>query len=236
VAPPFATFQDPSDLVYVGVVLDALPALPPRPGWIAVNASASGGGYVVRNCAIRNNRARGMLLNAPDGLVENCLVEGTTMAGIALAPEMASWPQSDYSRNVVLRGNTIRDVCLAGQNGWFEAGALTIAEWRNGRYPALPGGHRNIVVERNTFEGIDGPNVVVASAQGVAFRANRFVGPMARPSDRGKYVGVPAGALYWITESDGVTVEGNKVERPGKALDAGHPVQGSPTGKFTVTP
>ncbi|SDT96813.1 Right handed beta helix region [Verrucomicrobium sp. GAS474] len=233
---PFSTFQDAADIVYLNITLTAPPARPPRLGWLAINGSAAGGGYVVRKCAIRNNRARGMLLNAPDGLVEECLVEGTTMAGIALAPEMESWPQSDYSRNVTLRNNTIRDVCVAGQNGWFEAGALTIAEWRKGRYAPLPGGHRNIAVEGNTFENIDGPNVVVASAQGVAFRGNRFVNPMRHPSDRGKYVGVPEKALYWITESDGVTVQDNVVLNSGPFLDAKALVQGSPTGKFEVKP
>ena len=215
---PFASFQAPSDLVYLNLTLTAIPAAAPRFGWLAVNAAASGAGYAVRHCTIRGNRGRGMLLNAPGGVVEDCLVEGTTMAGIALAPEMEAWPQSDYSRGVALRRNTLRDVYTSWQNGFFEAGALTIAEWRKDRYPPLPGGHRDIVVEGNTFENDDGPNVVVASARGVAFRGNRFVGAMRHASDRGHYVGVPEGALYWITESDGVTVEGNAIEQPGPFL------------------
>ncbi|MBF0443392.1 MAG: hypothetical protein HQK54_15905 [Oligoflexales bacterium] len=66
------------------------------------NMNLIGSGYIVRNNIVRNRRARGMLLKANDGLVENNTVEGSTMPGISETPEYW-WNESDYSHNVIIR-------------------------------------------------------------------------------------------------------------------------------------
>ena len=73
----------------------------------AVNANAVGAGYIVRNNRILHNRARGMVLKSDDGLVENNLVDGSTMTGILMTPEFW-WGEAGYNHNVIVRGNTIR--------------------------------------------------------------------------------------------------------------------------------
>ncbi len=68
----------------------------------------------------------------------------------------------------------------------------------------------------------------------MTFKGNRFVGAMREGSERGKYLGVDDGALYWITESDGVSIEGNVVTQPGPFLKT--PVAGTKTAHFEVKP
>ena len=43
--------------------------------------------------------------------------------------------------------------------------------------PVPPGGHRNILVEGNTFEDIDATNMFLSSVTGMVVRNNRFVNP-----------------------------------------------------------
>lgn len=182
----------------------------------AVNTSALGNGFVVRNCIIRNHRARGILIKASDGLIENCLVEGSTIDGIVLAPETRYWPEADYARHVLIRNNTIRNVGIWRLEGHFEAGALTLAEWRRGKYISSPQGHQDITIEHNTFEDNAGVNVLISSAENIVIRDNRFIRPMTKPSLRGTALGVPADSLFWITASSNIQFSDNKIMDRGR--------------------
>ena len=101
-------------------------ALAAGPEFLAGDPAANGSGYVLRDNDIRNHRARGMLLKADDGLVENNRIDGSTIAGIVLAPELW-WNEACYSRNVTLRGNAVRHVGYAAVGPWTDqAGAITL--------------------------------------------------------------------------------------------------------------
>ena len=231
-APPpkdLRLFQDIAHPVYERVTLDRAPGA--RPGWLAANANANGDGFVIRGCTVRNNRARGMLIKASDGLIENCTVEGNSMGGIIVAPEMTFWNESDYARNVVVRHNILRQTNYWTQPGTTQAGALTIAAGEHRRFVPLPGGHRNVTVEDNTFEDDDGPNLVVTSAEGVAIRNNRFVRPMENENGRGSAAHVDPHALIWLTECSGITLAGNTVSDPGPFLKSN--VVATPTATGT---
>ena len=209
----FRLYQDPGTLTYLDVDLEH--AVPAEFSCLASNAGAQGNGFVIRDCVIRNHRARGMLIKAGDGLIENCLVEGSTMGGIVLSPEMTYWNEADYARGVVIRNTTIRDAGIWRQAWNPMAGALTIAAFEHGRFVPVPGGHRGIRVEDCRFENNDGPNVVISSAEDVVLRNNTFVNAMRRAAPRGSRRGVEEGALIWVTESRDVRVEGSAVENPG---------------------
>ena len=229
-APPdLHMFRDPTGADFEQLMLD-------RPadvkfGWLAANASANADGFVVRHCTVRSNRERGMLIKASDGVIENCTVEGSPRAGIVICPEMGAWDEADYARNLVIRHNVIRNVGGFHQPGSTQPGALTIAAYEHGRFVPLPGGHRNIVVEDNTFENIDGVNLLISSAEGVVVRNNRFIHPMWKPTDRGQAVGVDMQALIWLTECSGVTLSGNVVIDPGPELQK--KVEVTPTAQGT---
>jgi hypothetical protein len=159
-----------------------------------------------------------MLIKASDGLIEDCTVEGSCLGGIVLTPEMSFWDESDYSRNVVIRHNTLIREDYNQRRGWYQAGALTVAACERGAYVPLPGGHRNILIENNTFQNNDGANIVVSSAQGVTITGNHFVQPMQQENPRGSGVGVDPTALIWLTECSGVKISGNTMSDPGPFL------------------
>ncbi|MCS7261481.1 MAG: hypothetical protein NZ765_12030 [Anaerolineae bacterium] len=205
-----STIGDISGGPYVRVRTE--PALSGKFDFMASNVSRLGSGYVVRNNVIRNHRARGMLLKAEDGLVEGNLVEGSTIGGIVLTPEFW-WAEACYSRNVVVRNNTVRRVAYYSHDN----GAIMLAAWDRDRSRAIPSrAHRNIVIENNTIEDINGVNLMITSAEGVVVRNNRFVRPHHRPPfNWPNRWGLNRRAVVWLSECDNVSLEGNQVVAPG---------------------
>ncbi len=195
-------------------------------GWLVANVDAIGSGFVVRRCTIRQSRARGMLIKASDGLIEDCVIEGTTMAGIALWPDMSYWNESDYAQDIVIRRNVLRRVGTWGDS-WNEmAGALSIGADLDKKYVASPKGHARIVVEGNRFENNDGVNVLITSAEDVILKGNIFVEPMAHVTKRGSRTLDPD-SLIWVTDSRKVVLEGNVFSKAGPALKT--PINASPS-------
>ncbi|MDR2675231.1 MAG: right-handed parallel beta-helix repeat-containing protein [Opitutaceae bacterium] len=197
------------------IVLDR--ALPLRPAFLVANRDTCGADFVVRRCTIRNHRARGMLLKADRGLVEDCLVEGSTMGGIVISPEPSFWAESDYTRGIIVRRNTVRRTGTWRHDSNPMAGALSLGAHLGGKY-APAGGHRDILIEDNVFEDNDGVNMVLASADGVVVKGNRFIRPMRRPASRGRTAGIPCDALVAVRNCENLTFEKNEILEPGPEL------------------
>jgi hypothetical protein len=215
-------FQNPTAGLYEKITLDQ--PVPARANWLMANADANGDGFVVRNCTIRYNRARNMLIKASDGLIENCTVEGGSMGGIIVTPEMRYWNEADYARNVVIRHNTLINCDYYHQPGSAQTGALTVAAFENRQFVPLPGGHQNITIEDNTFQNDDGTNILITSAQNVTIKDNHFVAPMQNETIRGTANHIDPGALITLKECSGVAITGNTLTNPGpyfkKEIDA----------------
>ncbi len=161
-----------------------------------------------------------MLIKASDGLIEDCTVGNSSLGGIIIAPEPEFWNESDFTQNLVVRNNLIRNCNYWTQEGSTQAGAITVDAYTDKHFVPLPGGHRNIVIEGNTFENDESPNLVISSVNGVTVRNNVFVHPMEQANNRGKAVGINPSALIWLTESSGVQLAGNLLENPRSFLHA----------------
>jgi hypothetical protein len=188
--------------------------VPVQFGTMIGNANAVGSGFHIKNCVVRNSRTRGMLIKADNGVIEGCTVDNT-YAGIVICPEVDIWAEADYAHNVVVRNNTIRATGFASSPDTPQAGALTIGAYENNRFVPRPGGHANIVVTGNRFEGNAGVNVEITSASNIAVRDNLFIDPMPQTSDRGVKLGIDPTSLFWLTECDGIKLSGNLVQSPG---------------------
>lgn len=201
-------------------------------GWMIANVDRLGSGFVVRRCTVQNNRARGMLLKASNGLVEDCTLEGTSMGGLVITPQGSGWNESDYSSNIIIRHNTFRHVAYFQYQNTAQVGALTVEAYEYGQFVPLPGGHHKIVIEDNTFEDNDGPNILLSSVQDVVIRNNHFIHPMWRLNEHGKGAGVDFNSLIWMTECSGVSLQGNLVSEPGPNLKTlvSHSATASGTG------
>ena len=130
----------------------------------ASNPRHNGAGFKILNCKLGNCRSRGILVKADNGLIENCAISGCGMSAISIGPEYY-WGEADYSRNVTVRGNTLRNNVLNGS----EAG--TIFVHGDGAV-----GNGNITITNNFFDGNYGRIAIhVADTDGILINDNRLI-------------------------------------------------------------
>ena len=209
----------PADkLVYYRLESDRdLPVIPA--GARLSTPDTAGRGFVVRNCVIRNHRARGFLIKADDGLIENNLVEGSTIAGLIATPQFG-WNESCYSRNLTIRNNIFRNTAYSTgvtKPDSYVPGAFSIKSDAPSKGPAGYG-HRNIRIIGNTFENQDGMNMHLDNVQDILIEGNRFIRPHRNPCDRGRARGYNPDALIFVDNAERVTFRDNRVEAPGPYL------------------
>ena len=182
-------------------------------GDVVSNLDHTGDGYVLRGNTILDHRARGLLLKARDGLVENNLVDGSSIAGLVMGPELW-WGEGNYARNVTIRGNTFAHCGYATTGPWNgQAGVLTIQG--TGDAPDARG-HREITIEGNTFANNDGVQVVLDGIEGAVFRDNKFINAQQTANRRGADH-YDVGALIDIGRAKNIAFAGNVAQRLGAA-------------------
>ena len=182
-------------------------------GDVVSNLDQTGDGYVLRGNTVLDHRARGLLLKARGGLVENNLVEGSSIAALVMGPELW-WGEGNYAQNVTIRGNKFARCGYATTGPWNEqAGVLTLHG--TGESPDARG-HRNIVIENNIFADNDGVQVVLDGVEGATFQDNRFINAQQSENRRGADH-YDAGALIWVGRAKGVRIVGNTARQLGAA-------------------
>ncbi len=183
-----------------------------NPGDLISSPDRSGAGFQVRDSLIENHRARGMLLKAPNGVVENNTVDGSTIGGIVLLAEPFTWQEAGFSENVVVRGNTVRNTGkqFGGLSATVGGGIVVSASdgWV-GRH------HSNIVIQDNVIDSVAGPGLIISYANGVQVNSNHFANTHPVDSTSGADVGIDNTAVVWIDEAEGVSLSGNTVKNLG---------------------
>ena len=97
------------------VVLETFVDLPP--GTLLGPRRRMGGGYRIQNCTMGHNRARGLLVQASDGLIARNVLEGIEGWAILLAPECA-WLEAGVGSRVRIMDN----VCRGNGEGFYIGG------------------------------------------------------------------------------------------------------------------
>lgn len=83
---------------------------------IALENISRGADVTIRNCTVRYNRARSLLLSTyGDVLVEDCDF-ASQMAGICVSGDANYWYESGRTKNIVIRNNKFTDLAI-GANG-----------------------------------------------------------------------------------------------------------------------
>lgn len=158
----------------------------------------------ISNCQVRKNRARGMLIQTRDAVIENCKFIDCTSSGIMVLTEVTHFFESIGTRDVTVR-NCLFDHCNYGAA--LGPGALCAYAYLKGlTYPPKPGVHKNIVFEGNTIRRTDGAGIFVAGVDGMAILNNSIQGCSDRPSSDAGHSGV------YVMSSKGVHIEGNKID------------------------
>jgi len=125
------------------------------------NLSRCGRGFVVRDCTFKPQRRHALLVRAPDGLIENNLIDGVGGSAVALGNEMGSFYEGPFPSNTIVRNNTIRNTQDTAIKVYTRTRkqAVTMTrgiQIRNNNITVLPGrkgievSHAQAVVEGNT--------------------------------------------------------------------------------------
>jgi len=193
------------------IELDTDVTLPP--GGRVCPADRCGNGFVVRNNTVKNHRARGILIKASDGIIENNTIDGSSIAGIVLSPEF-TWMEADFSTGVTIKGNTVRNTGSEPANpSRSQAGAISVSAEGTTNKIAPSGGHRNIVIEDNTVESCRGAGLVVTSTEHVRITGNRF--DRIETGHFGSKHGISDKAIIWIDRVKDVFLENNFLPKDG---------------------
>ncbi len=181
------------------------------------DTNANGSGFIVRRCVIQQNRARSMIIKADNGVIEDNIIDGSSMGGIEVTPEFW-WDESGCSSHLLITGNTIEHVGYATANvpGLNEAGALSIFATTDAG--AVSFGHNGIAVIGNRFIDNNGINILVADTRNLLLADNTFINPMRMPDNRGADYHFGTSDLIWLQQCKNILLAGNRVIHPGPAL------------------
>lgn len=125
--------------------------------------------------------------------------------------------KGDYSQNLAIIDNSVKNVCIGKQC----YGGLALGAMAPGQVFASgpPYGHNNVTIQNNRFVNISQLNLWVSSAKGVLISNNTFVKPFT-------YVPVanccppirplPHSTVVFATESDSVTFSNNCIIEMGR--------------------
>lgn len=127
----------------------------------------------VDGCTLRNTRARGLLIQTQDVLIENCYISGMSLPAILCAPDIRVWWEVGPTRNVEIR-NCIIEKCAHIRTPANQGAVVFKACHDDGitDYPA--GVHENIYLHGNLFR--DNPNsaIFISAARNIRVENNRF--------------------------------------------------------------
>lgn len=175
------------------------------------DAIASTKGYpevLIRNCTIRGNRARGILLNSRG----KTLVERNTFhvpgAAILFEGDASFWFEQSGVNGVIIRNN-IFDNCNYGVwgNSCIQVGSGIAKDLRSAiRY------HKDILIEHNTFKVFDPRILNLYCVDGITFKNNKILQSTAYTSK------FPEERQFVIENCSNVSIEGFE---PAKILKDG---------------
>lgn len=132
--------------------------------------------FVFRGNHFHDHRARGLRIGAPHGVIENNRIERLKSSAITLGPH-AVHDEGGWVSDVVVRGNTIRDVAFDDRtvaDYSYNAAAIVVQHFLPDREAAYPQANTDISITGNDIKTVGGAGIMAISARGLTIRGNRF--------------------------------------------------------------
>ena len=140
-------------------------------GDLTYNLAVAGEGYVIRRNVFRRHRRYAILLRPSHGLVENNRIEEVSGAAIVLEND-AYWGEGPLGHDIVVRGNTVRDVGFArGYADDAATGAIAVRTSIAAGFAATRT-RRGVVIADNRIEDALGIAIYVRGATHVQLTGN----------------------------------------------------------------
>ena len=132
-------------------------------GSVIISNNHQGNGFLIKDCVFGRSRARGLLIKASNGVIENNFIEGCNSSGMQISMEY-QWMEGGCSRDLLIANNRLRD------NG---GAAITIAGTSGNKSNLPPNSHRNIALINNViYESEQG--IVVSGCKGLTITGNKL--------------------------------------------------------------
>ncbi|GGK33789.1 alpha-1,3-galactosidase A [Yeosuana aromativorans] len=126
----------------------------------------------VKNCSVKQNRARSLLISTSKPvLIENNYF-ASMMAGIRICGDANYWFESGPVSNVTIRGNTFENLGVGGHSpqAILQIDPIIGKEYRKDGYY-----HKNIVFENNKIRTFDPLVIYALSVDGLIIRNNTII-------------------------------------------------------------
>jgi hypothetical protein len=197
------------------IVLDTPIAM--TQGDLISSPDRTGSGFKVLDTTIENNWTRGIIAKGSNGLIAGNTIDGSAVAGIVVASEAMPWQEGDFSQNVIIRDNTVKNTGYAQYDPWrSQSGAISVT----GPTQWLGEDHSNITIANNVVENAYGANLVVNLAKNVFVDSNQFINPSSQISTSGSQVGVDPRSVISVDRVYNVGFANNTVVNQGINGDA----------------
>jgi hypothetical protein len=206
--------------------LDAAPPATLAIGDLGGNVTRNNARFLVRHNVFHDHRARGMLIQAPLGVVEDNIIRDVTMQGMHLTTDAKYFFESTGLSDVIVRRNVITGVGYGSQeidpHGPHMAAISLLGDVAAGIAPHPV--HRNVVIAENTITDAPALAILVGSADGVTVEDNTIVHANQIPFAvlrTGTGIDAPAHGSIMVTRAVNVTVRNNH-----EVIAAGRPDRG----------
>ncbi|MCR5485398.1 MAG: hypothetical protein K6F09_07370 [Clostridiales bacterium] len=168
-----------------------------KKGCFLFNRDNTGGNYVIRNNYFHEHRARSLLLQTSDGLVENNVFYKMTHNAIKIIMDINGvWHEGTGADNIIVRNNRFIECSVIGTE-IIEVGTHLLDK-SNHSYAFT-----NIRIENNEFRDICGNLMVVNNVNNFVFKNNTVTLGNAFRNDVGK------GRSYFLADCINVDISDN---------------------------
>ena len=157
-------------------------------------------GLKITNCRFADNSPRAILTHAVDSVIENCEFVNIRRWAILAAPELPTWNEGDYMRNLTIKGCT-----FTGNARGADSKMAAIGIWGEPTMTSNFKGNQNIDIINNTFNASYLYDIVLAYVTDATVTGNTFG---AQNADAAGYQ-LPEAACIDLYYADQVTFSGN---------------------------
>jgi hypothetical protein len=152
-------------------------------------------------CTVRANRARGVLCQTRDAMIEDCTFQNCTGPGVMVLTETVHFYESIGTRDVIVRNNRFEN-CNRGAAS-AEAALCALAYLKGFAYPGKPGVHRDVTLDGNHIVSTDESGIFAVGVDGLKVRGNTIERSGLRAARE------HGGEPIWIKDCARVVLENN---------------------------